>query len=79
MQTLAQPLTAGAEGPQLNTYGAATHEVFNQPFELADYNLFWATPRSARGWRARARPQRTRTWRRWAPGLARPKPSNSAR
>ena len=24
----------------LDPYGAVTHEVFNQPVELADYNLF---------------------------------------
>src|SRR5208282_1821558 len=26
--------------PRLDSHGAATHEVFNQPFELVDYNLF---------------------------------------
>ncbi|HEY1944113.1 MAG TPA: isovaleryl-CoA dehydrogenase [Roseiarcus sp.] len=40
MQTLAQPIAAGTDSPQLDPFGAATHEVFNQPFELADYNLF---------------------------------------
>jgi putative acyl-CoA dehydrogenase len=40
MPQLAQPIAAGAEHPALDAYGAATHEVVNQPFALADYNLF---------------------------------------
>ena len=28
------------ERDALDRYGAATHTVFNQPIELADYNLF---------------------------------------
>ena len=40
MQTLAHPFAAEADGPRLDPYGAATHEVFNQPTELADFNLF---------------------------------------
>ena len=39
MPKLAQP-TVEPERPALDAYGAATHEVFNQPFELVDYNLF---------------------------------------
>ncbi|MBV8473202.1 MAG: isovaleryl-CoA dehydrogenase, partial [Hyphomicrobiales bacterium] len=38
MQTLAPSPDAEANG--LDRYGAATHEVFNQPVELADVNLF---------------------------------------
>lgn len=40
MQKLAQPDAVEAARPALDAYGAATHEVFNQPYELADYNLF---------------------------------------
>ena len=32
-------------GGALDPYGAATHEVFNQPVELADYNLLPPTRR----------------------------------
>ena len=38
MQKVAQPIAADADA--LDPFGAATHEVFNQPLELADYNLF---------------------------------------
>ncbi|MFZ0605912.1 MAG: hypothetical protein WAN05_31955, partial [Roseiarcus sp.] len=43
----------------LDPYGAATHEVFNQPVELADYNLYAsdaalkaAVTREGAGWAA---------------------------
>ncbi len=40
MAKLAQPIEAETQGAGLDRYGAATHEVLNQPVELADYNLF---------------------------------------
>ena len=40
MQKLAQPMAPDAVHAALDAYGASTHEVFNQPFELTDYNLF---------------------------------------
>ncbi len=40
MPKRAQPIEAETQGAGLDAYGAATHEVFNQPFELVDYNLF---------------------------------------
>ena len=40
MQKLAQPMAPDATRAALDAYGASTHEVFNQPFELTDYNLF---------------------------------------
>jgi len=40
MQKLAQSTAPMTDRAGLDPYGAATHEVFNQPHELADYNLF---------------------------------------
>ncbi len=40
MPKLAQPIEAERNRAALDPYGAATHEVFNQPFELVDTNLF---------------------------------------
>ena len=40
MPKRAQPIEAETQGAGLDAYGAATHEVFNQPFKLIDYNLF---------------------------------------
>ncbi len=40
MPKLAQPIGNETERSGLDPYGAATHEVLNQPFELVDFNLF---------------------------------------
>ena len=40
MAEFAQSIEAETNRPALEAYGAATHEVLNQPFELVDANLF---------------------------------------
>src|SRR5271170_2895396 len=57
MPKLAQPIAAETDRAALDPYGAATHEVFNQPFALVDYNLFsgdaalkQAVAREGAGW-----------------------------
>ena len=39
----------------LDPYGAVTHEVFNQPVELADYNLYRGRCGAEGGGQARRR------------------------
>ena len=63
----------------LEPYRAATDEVFNQPVELVDFNLFSGDAALRTDSRARGPPGRATRWRTSAPGSARPRRWSLAR